>query len=83
ILNSNTLMKNKKISLENWLENPTKQGLPFDDVKDGNLFYWGPKTNNNSTMWFYTSFNKTGLSCNWSPFSFGKNFGVRRVIKKV
>ena len=41
-LDKNTLMADRTpgISLDSWLENPTKQGLPSKEVKSGNLYYW-------------------------------------------
>jgi len=43
-LDDNTLMKYRifRISLKDWLNNPTKQGLPRKDVKSGSLHYWHP-----------------------------------------
>src|SRR3989344_3945337 len=34
-----TLMEDKQVSLDDWLSNPTSQGLPRVDVATGNLYY--------------------------------------------
>ena len=36
-LDENTLMKDRRISLDSWLDNPTSQGLPKKDVAEGDL----------------------------------------------
>ena len=44
-LDNDTLIEDRYdpgISLEDWLDNPTKQGLPRKDVKSGSLHYWHP-----------------------------------------
>ena len=79
ILNSNTLMKNKKISLENWIYNSTKQGLPFDDVKDGNLSYLHPKKDYASATRFDADGQAIGLFCNGIPYGRHPYVGVRAV----
>ncbi|MCK9595699.1 hypothetical protein M0R19_00755 [Candidatus Pacearchaeota archaeon] len=49
ILDRNTLMRDKTpgISLDNYLQNPTKQGFPSKKVKSVNLYSWYPRSNNN------------------------------------
>jgi len=54
---------NKKpgISLEHWLNNPTKQGLPQENSEQGDLRYWHPKENR--VVRFYTCPNRAYLNC--------------------
>ena len=74
------LMKDKTpgISLDAWLKNPTKQGLPESNVKDGDLFYWHPR--NQSVAWFYANSDRANLDCD-DRYPSGRNsfLGVRAV----
>ena len=47
------LMENKTpgISLEDWLQRATRQGLPSPNVKSGSLSYWSPTNNGVSRFW--------------------------------
>lgn len=82
ILNQNTLMRNKTpgISLENFLElNHTKQGLPNKKVKSGDLYYWCPRSDNNSVAGFDAVSGRAGLSCCGLPSIRNSILGVRAV----
>lgn len=76
-LNSDTLMEDKRIDLESWLENPTSQGLPRKNVKDGNLYYWHPR--NESVSKFYGGSVGADFGCDWDPYVGGSgSLGARR-----
>ena len=79
ILRANTLMKNKTpgISLEDWLENPTRQGLPSKKTKSGDLYYRHPMNDNSSIAKFDADSYSVYLSCNKYPFYGGQDLGVR------
>ncbi|MBS3094546.1 hypothetical protein J4474_02675 [Candidatus Pacearchaeota archaeon] len=85
ILDKETLMKNKTpgISLESWLQNPTKQGLPNKDTKSEDLFYWFPLSDNNSVARFDAYSVGTDLDCGRSPSGRGSGGGVRAVKARV
>ena len=80
-LDEDTLMKSRTpgISLENWLKNPTIQGLPRKNVQDGNLYYWKPT--NGSVAGFGAGSDGTLLSCDGDPASSNVALGVR--AKKI
>jgi len=69
------------ISLEQWLNNPTKQGLPQEDCKPGNLWYWSPKKY--SVARLYTSRHGTGLSCSTDPGYADSGLGVFACAKNA
>jgi hypothetical protein len=81
VLEKSTLMNDKilGISLENWLENPTKQGLPSKKVKSGNLYYWRPGRDNNSVARFDAYSGGVCLGCYWDPSNGDSDLGVRAV----
>jgi len=60
------LMQNKapRISLEHWLGNSTKQGLPPDDARQGDLGYWHPTRN--SVARFVANSVRADLDCRGS-----------------
>ena len=71
ILDKNTLMKDKTpgISLEDYLEkNHTSQGFPNKEVKSGDLYYWFPKSDNNSVVRFVANSGGAYLNCNRNPW---------------
>lgn len=85
ILNQNTLMKDKTpgISLENFLKlNHTKQGLPNKKVKSGDLYYWHPRSDNNSVARFDAYSDGAGLDCDRDPSYGDLGLGVRAVKHK-
>jgi len=73
------LMQDKKpgISLEYWLDNSTKQGLPPADAKQGNLRYGCPREN--SIVRFHHRPVTACLDCNMDPSESGSYIGVRAV----
>ena len=80
-LDSNTLMLDKTpgISLDDWLKDSTNQGLPKENILDGDLYYWAPMKDNNSVGWFYAFSGWAYLSCNWYPSDLSDSLGVRAV----
>jgi hypothetical protein len=79
ILAKNTLMQDKTpgISLESWIGNPTRQGLPKDSTNEGDLHYWSPGNDNNSVARFDASSVRAGLNCYGDPSSWYSFLGVR------
>jgi len=74
------LIQDKKIpeiSLEYWLNNPTKQGLPPIVAKHGDLWYRLPIAG--AVAKFYIGYGAAGLACNSTPDSSGSGLGVRAV----
>lgn len=67
----------KRISLDSWIENPTKQGLPSEDIKDGNLSYWSPV--NGAVAWFIANVDRAFYCDNRYPSYRNPNLGVRDV----
>ncbi|MBI2672755.1 hypothetical protein HYX19_00695 [Candidatus Woesearchaeota archaeon] len=63
------------IGLEDWLERASKQGLPPNDVKSGNLNYWYPK--NGAVAGFGAYSVWVGLDCNGSPLGSDPGLGIR------
>lgn len=84
ILDKNTLMKDETpgISLEDWLENPTKQGFPKSDCKKGDLVYLFPRRDNNSVVGFDAYDYRVSLFCYRSPSNRGANLGVRSCLAR-
>ena len=78
------LMEDKTpgISLEDWLDNPTKHGLPRADVKKGSINYWKPLTDNNSVAWFNANCGRAILNCNRYPSNQVSSLGVFRCIAR-
>lgn len=74
-LDSDTLRQNKKISLDDWINNPTTQGLPKSNVQDGNLYCWSPKEGR--VAGFYAGAGRASLSCNGYPDNSDGDLGVR------
>lgn len=70
-LEEDTLMQDLKpgISLDDWITNPTKQGLPKKDCKRGNIYYWHPRSYNNSVVRFAANSVWTYLSCGANAYN--------------
>lgn len=75
ILDKNTLMKNKTsgVSLDNWLEDSTRQGLPKKVIKSGNLSYNAPRDSDgwrdfNSVAKFSADYIRNYLNCGINPY---------------
>ena len=77
----NTLMKDKTpgISLDSWLKDSTKQGLPKKDVNSGSLYYWHPMKDNNSVARIDANNGRANLNCNRDSSDRDSNLGVRAV----
>ncbi|MDO8528670.1 MAG: hypothetical protein Q7S06_02145 [Nanoarchaeota archaeon] len=74
-LDGNTLMNDRRIDLESWVNNPTSQGLPRKDVREGNLYYWYPRAD--SVAWFYAGSDRANLNCGRNPHYWYSGLGVR------
>lgn len=81
ILDENTLMQDRSpgISLEDWLENPTRQGLPTKDFKKGSLYYRCPRKEGNLVVRFDADCYASGIFCDGISFSKHPYLGVRAV----
>ena len=77
-LDEDTLMADKLpgISLDDWLRNPTSQGLPRKDVTDGDLYYWYPR--DESGAWFRAVSDGALLYCDGNHVLSNAVLGVRR-----
>lgn len=75
----NCLMQNRipGVSLESWLQNPTRQGFPRKSIKKGDLNYWGPR--DGTVARFVANSVRAGLGCGRSPQDSGSDLGVRPV----
>lgn len=69
------LREDRTISLEAWTENPTKQGLPRANIKEGNLYYRVHR--DGSVAGFVASSDGAGLGCGRVPAGRDSNRGVR------
>ncbi len=76
-LDPDTLMEDKipGISLGDWIENPTPQGLPKSNTKDGKLYYWQPTEG--SVVRFNADAGRVVLNCDRDPASSYPALGVR------
>ena len=75
--------KTPGIDLEHWINNPTQQGLPSTNTRDGTLHYWAPMTDNNSVARFYAYSDRAYLSCNRFPRFSDSSLGVRLCAKTI
>ncbi len=73
-LDEDTLMHDEIISLDSWLANLTKQGLPKKDARNGSLSYWCPI--NKSVAGFSTFSVGADLDCSRSPQESGSALGI-------
>ncbi|HLA23493.1 MAG TPA: hypothetical protein VJZ93_03080 [Candidatus Nanoarchaeia archaeon] len=81
-LDEDTLMEDKTpgISLESWIENPTKQGFPRKNVNKGSLYFWHPR--DNSVARFDADSGSADLYCGGNPSDRDLSFGVRAVRRE-
>jgi hypothetical protein len=80
ILDRNTLMIDSRISLGDFLHrNNTSQGLPTKNVESGGLYYWYPRSDNNSVARFGAGSGRTSFDCDGNPSSRDSDLGVRAV----
>jgi hypothetical protein len=84
VLDKDTLMQDKRISLEDYLnENHTSQGLPSKKVKSGDLYYWYPRSDNNSVARFDADSDGASLSCGGGPSGESSALGVRAAKQRA
>jgi hypothetical protein len=78
-LDTDTLMLDKKIDLVHFIrEAHTSQGLPRQDVNEGDFYYFYPR--DGSVAWFSAYSGRVGLDCNGDPDRFNHAVGVRTKI---
>jgi len=84
-LDKDILMEDKTpgISLDGWLKDSIKQGLPKQNIASGNLYYWFPRSDNNSVAWFSAAVDGAYLVCDRSPSVRGSSLGVRAAKQRV
>ena len=68
--------------LNDWLNNPTKHGLPRKNTKDGDLYYWYPRSDNNSVARFFAYSDGADLYCYGVPSYSNSRLGVRAARAK-
>ena len=75
------LMKDRQpgIDLDSWLSNPTKQGLPQKNVKIGSIWYWYPRSDDNSVARFSANSVRANLDCYRYPSNSSTGLGVRAI----
>lgn len=79
VLDKNTLMNDKTpgISLEDYiLKNHTSQGLPSKKVKSGSLYYWYPRSDDNSVAGICADSKEVDLDCYGDPSDGVSGLGV-------
>lgn len=74
-LDEDTLREDKRISLEDWINNLTLQGLPRKIVKEGELWYWHPTEN--KVAGFYAFTNMSYLNCVEDPSVSDPDISIR------
>ncbi|MBU2503824.1 MAG: hypothetical protein KJ879_02110 [Nanoarchaeota archaeon] len=79
-LSEDTLMEDKRISRASWLENPTEQGLPRTDVKEGSLSYWYPR--DGAVAWSFANSVRSYFNCDRDPSNRNSDLGVRASKKR-
>ena len=79
ILDIDTLMEDRLISLENF----TSQGLPSNKTKSGNINYWFPRKDNNSVARLNASSVRADLSCSRNPSYRDSFLGVGQCFVRV
>jgi len=77
------LMQDKRpgISLEHWLNNPTKQGLPQENSEQGDLGYLPPRAG--GVARFFTCFVRAELNCSRNPSDYNSKLGVFACAKNA
>jgi hypothetical protein len=70
------LMENRTpgISLDHWLSNPGKQGLPKSNSPEGKMRYWNPR--NGGVARLNVNSGRLGLRCSWYPSYTYDSLGV-------
>jgi len=72
--------EDSKLSLEHWLDNPTKQGLPQENSEQGDLLYWPPSMDRVAR--FHTSSSFSILNCDTYPGGSSSVIGVFACAEK-
>jgi hypothetical protein len=71
--------KNPGIDFEHYLKNATNQGLPKEDFKEGNFYYWYPR--GEAVARFGAGSFHADLICFEDPSNLHGVRGVRRVLR--
>jgi len=74
--------KKPGISLDDWLNNATHQGLPSTNIPKGRLWYWAPMRDNKSGVRFGAGSGGAILVCYGGPRGSSSSLGVRPCAKK-
>ena len=71
--------KNLGILLEDWIngKNISSQGLPNKNISSGSLYYWHPRSDNNSVARFSAGSGRANLGCYGNPSGTLSSLGVR------
>ena len=81
-LDKDTLINDKKISLDDWLNNSyTNQGLPSNSIKNGDFSFWYP--DNGSLLFFRAGAARAGLYRTKNPFDMDPLLGVRKCFARL
>jgi hypothetical protein len=69
-------------TIEGWINNPTKQGLPRKNTEKSHLNYRDSFIQNDANSRFFSDPYYVGLDCSWRPSYFAdKSLGVRATKK--
>ena len=75
------LMEDKTpgIDLNDWIngKNISSQGLPNKNISSGSLYYWHPRSDNNSVAGFGAGGSRADLGCSGNPSDADSSLGVR------
>ncbi len=80
--------KTPGINLNDWIVNPSKQGLPRANVRKGDTYYWNPrrevllKLQPNAVARFGAYSDRAGLGCGWDPDDRDDGLRVRAVRRE-
>ena len=74
-LDEDTLLQYKEIDLVSWISNPTKQGLPKRDVKNGKINYWPPA--DGAVAGLSADADRFYLDCDRDPLYSDPGLGMR------
>lgn len=76
-LDEDTLMKDRLPGIDThfWVKNPTDQGLPRKNVKEGSLYLWHPV--NGTVAGFNAGSDRAGFICYGNPQDSGASLGVQ------
>ncbi len=74
--------KTPGIDFDDWLKNANNHGLPKQNIKSGNLYYWAPDKDNNSVAGFFADSDWAVLDCIRDPVGSDSSLGVRAAREK-